>query len=54
MVVVVDDWILGSLERPTNRPKGADTTRRKDAAARDRDGVWRVRETAEIRVPVLW
>ena len=35
----------------TNRPKGADSTRRKDAAARD--GVWRVRETAEIRVPVL-
>lgn len=31
MVVVVDDWILGSLERPTNRPKGADSTRRKDA-----------------------
>ena len=29
--VVVDDWILGSLERPTNRPKGADSTRRKDA-----------------------
>ena len=33
VVVVVDDWILGSLERPTNRPKGADSTRRKDAAA---------------------
>ena len=36
MVVVVDDWILGSLERPTNRPK--DSTRRKDDVWRVRDG----------------